>query len=345
VTCGDGTANGSEACDGQDLDGQTCISLGFPSGGTLSCTDACAFDTSACDPCGNDVVDAGEDCDDGRTQSNDGCSSTCQYEGTTCDGAIVLDIDRGETITLTMTNEDGELADGACSNGQGAGRSIRFNPQGSGFLRAWIKRGATTFDSTLRMGYSCNETFVCADSYDPGGNGTQPSGGEVGSLFVNEGQSTNVIIEAWDQDAVGDFEVEVTLSRGRCDEPIVLPIEPGSNEGIVAWGFNAGQGNDGLGTCGGNGEDVTYRLNAVGNVDAVDLSMGVALGNTFNPVLHARAGACNDQEDEVACAGNTGVGQSEQILGLDLDGAPYVFADATQGSQGGYVLRVIPPAP
>ncbi|RAL20737.1 hypothetical protein DL240_15580 [Lujinxingia litoralis] len=46
--CGDDTINQSdEACDGADLNGQSCLTLGYD-GGTLTCSSACTFDTSAC---------------------------------------------------------------------------------------------------------------------------------------------------------------------------------------------------------------------------------------------------------------------------------------------------------
>jgi len=45
--CGDGVAEGSEECDQLDLKSQTCIGLGY-SAGSLSCTAACALDTSGC---------------------------------------------------------------------------------------------------------------------------------------------------------------------------------------------------------------------------------------------------------------------------------------------------------
>ncbi len=46
--CGDGVVNQpSEECDDPDLNGQTCVGLGYD-GGTLSCTAACLFDTSSC---------------------------------------------------------------------------------------------------------------------------------------------------------------------------------------------------------------------------------------------------------------------------------------------------------
>jgi len=46
-TCGDAIANGTDQCDGPDLDGATCASLGFK-GGSLSCTLGCFYDFSGC---------------------------------------------------------------------------------------------------------------------------------------------------------------------------------------------------------------------------------------------------------------------------------------------------------
>ncbi len=47
-TCGNGTTEPGEACDGNDLAGQSCQSLGF-AGGTLACAGDCqSFDTSGC---------------------------------------------------------------------------------------------------------------------------------------------------------------------------------------------------------------------------------------------------------------------------------------------------------
>jgi hypothetical protein len=63
--CGNNKAEGGESCDGLDLKGETCKSLGFDTG-TLSCSGSCTHDTSACaktPPCGNGVVDPGEECD------------------------------------------------------------------------------------------------------------------------------------------------------------------------------------------------------------------------------------------------------------------------------------------
>jgi len=47
AVCGDGIISGNEQCDGANLAGQTCQSLGYY-GGTLSCKADCTFNTSQC---------------------------------------------------------------------------------------------------------------------------------------------------------------------------------------------------------------------------------------------------------------------------------------------------------
>jgi hypothetical protein len=83
-----------EDCDGANLDGGSCSTLGF-SGGALACTGGCLYDSSGCYVCGNGVIDPGEACDganlaggtcalegfDGGTLS---CSPTCAFDITAC---------------------------------------------------------------------------------------------------------------------------------------------------------------------------------------------------------------------------------------------------------------------
>ena len=59
--------------------------------------------------CGNDILDAGEVCDDGNVVSGDGCNSTCNSEEYCGNG--VLDVAVGEQC------EDGNVVDGdGCSS-------------------------------------------------------------------------------------------------------------------------------------------------------------------------------------------------------------------------------------
>ena len=45
--CGNGIIESGEVCDGTNLGGQTCLSLGY-TGGSLSCASSCSFNTAAC---------------------------------------------------------------------------------------------------------------------------------------------------------------------------------------------------------------------------------------------------------------------------------------------------------
>lgn len=80
--CGDGNTDSAdgEKCDGDDLHGASCQSLGS-SGGNLACTSDCQFDVTNCtNICGNGLLEGEEACDDTNTANHDGCSSGCTIE-------------------------------------------------------------------------------------------------------------------------------------------------------------------------------------------------------------------------------------------------------------------------
>ncbi len=92
MTCGNGTRDPGEQCDGADLGGETCVSRGFP-GGVLACDADCEFDTSGCTAavCGDGLVAAGEVCDPGGiagSPPNLG-GKTCQSLGFSAGGSLV----------------------------------------------------------------------------------------------------------------------------------------------------------------------------------------------------------------------------------------------------------------
>ena len=78
--CGNNVREPGEVCDGSDLAGETCESLGFE-GGVLACLADCSwFDTSGCEGpgpvCGNNVREGTEVCD-----GSDLAGETCQTQG------------------------------------------------------------------------------------------------------------------------------------------------------------------------------------------------------------------------------------------------------------------------
>jgi len=136
ATCG--TVAGiqpGEDCDGTDLGGATCVSLGF-GGGTLSCGADCAFDTSQCGPerCGDGLVGPDEQCDLGTATciggSNGGapcCAKAdcpggdCPGDGCTANrndiaGCCRCDCTLSPTVTTTTSTSSSTSSPGATSS-------------------------------------------------------------------------------------------------------------------------------------------------------------------------------------------------------------------------------------
>ena len=97
--CGNDTQEGSEQCDGSDLDGASCEVFG--GSGTLGCTEGCVYDLSGCNNvCGNGELDTkGEQCDGsdlgGETCVSQGygggtlaCDSECGFDTEGCFPAV-----------------------------------------------------------------------------------------------------------------------------------------------------------------------------------------------------------------------------------------------------------------
>ncbi len=104
--CGNGvidTAEG-EVCDGSELGGASCNSLGYSSG-VLTCSDECTYDESTCsNSCGNGVQDAGEACDGS------------DHGGATCES---LNLEPGNLVCMNNCtfNTSGCGAPSVCGNG------------------------------------------------------------------------------------------------------------------------------------------------------------------------------------------------------------------------------------
>lgn len=81
-TCGNGTKDDGEWCDGEDLGGKTCDDLVGYKGGTLKCFATCSFDTSLCEiDMGSKSCSSNDDCSSGYTCE----SGECKAEQIECD--------------------------------------------------------------------------------------------------------------------------------------------------------------------------------------------------------------------------------------------------------------------
>lgn len=120
--CGDGFIDPGEQCDGADLNGQSCESLGYYIvTGQLACTATCQYDTTACGHrCGDGLLDVQEDCDDGDGEDGDGCSARCRVEeGWTCteDSPSLCEETCGDRMIVGDEDcEDGLLNGATCES-------------------------------------------------------------------------------------------------------------------------------------------------------------------------------------------------------------------------------------
>jgi hypothetical protein len=115
--CGDGAANAAgEHCDGSDLAGASCASLGYPAGGTLGCDPGCSFDTSGC--LGQVFPATGQTTCWNSSGTVIPCAGT-GHDGELQPGAALAYLDNGDgTITDTNTqltweklSDDGSIHD------------------------------------------------------------------------------------------------------------------------------------------------------------------------------------------------------------------------------------------
>jgi fibro-slime domain-containing protein len=84
IACGDGTVAGTEACDDGNHDDNDGCAADCTVEDNFGCTTD-ADGSSSCIPiqngaCGDSTVNSGEQCDDGNSDPNDGCSDTCKVE-------------------------------------------------------------------------------------------------------------------------------------------------------------------------------------------------------------------------------------------------------------------------
>ncbi len=103
AVCGDNTITHDELCDGVEMDGASCLDLGFTDAAGSVCNDTCdGLDTTDCvATCGDGNLEPTEDCDDGNSNVDDGCNDDCAVEdGFSCD-------DSSPSLCIADTDGDG----------------------------------------------------------------------------------------------------------------------------------------------------------------------------------------------------------------------------------------------
>ena len=126
-SCGDGKKNATEDCDGTDLGGLKCSTVGGGyAAGSLNCNSNCTLDKSGCTKCGNGNIDVGELCDGSNLNNN-----SCKLEGfdkgqIACNANCTLNKSGCENISCgNGTIEPGEDCEGTNLNKKTCG-SLAF---------------------------------------------------------------------------------------------------------------------------------------------------------------------------------------------------------------------------
>jgi len=127
-SCGDGFVDPGEDCDGSQLNGATCTSLGFyKADGVLACNAQCRLDTTDCDTarCGDNLIQPErEDCEStdlggkscvslGYERGTLSCNENCHFDLSGCESAGLC----GDSIIQAPEQCDGtELNGQSCQN-------------------------------------------------------------------------------------------------------------------------------------------------------------------------------------------------------------------------------------
>lgn len=216
--CGDGKRDLDEDCDGTDLGGASCQTLGalFPNsrsftGGVLDCTNdpggKCVYDTSGCldrAECGNGRVETGEDCDQGQLRGAT-CTNLANFAAP---GEEVPEFSGG---TVRCNAQPGQDCSFDLSDCRRPGNSVC----GDGELEA---------DEDCEAGKFGNRTCVTEGF----------AGGELECIIPNDGGRCRISIDACRR------ESDSVCGDGQRDQGEVCDIGDLGGETCITQGFISG---------------------------------------------------------------------------------------------------------
>ncbi|WP_437301374.1 DUF4215 domain-containing protein [Sorangium sp. So ce426] len=213
--CGNGVAEVGELCDGSDLRGADCGSLGFDSG-ELRCSPACRMDTSRCS--GVEV------CQDGR--DNDGNLSV-DCDDTACDAACAdlcaAPVALPDPALVTGDTTGHAVVESECTLGA-PGVAYTFTATTTGFLDVVLTPRADAALVALLRG-------TCRD-------GTERACGPVSAgtgidhrltVPVRAGDAFTVVVTGTDEGQTGAFNLAVRSRETVCGDGIQDPTEECDN--------------------------------------------------------------------------------------------------------------------
>lgn len=213
-TCGDGTVNAfGETCDGADLGGATCESLGF-NAGSLACLPSCAFDTSGCS--------SAEECTDGIDNDKDGqadcldnecaaaCADACADPPALSDPAVAEGDTSGHAAKLNPS----------CLNINGSGPEVVYKIAAAQAGMLDIKL-VSSADLGLSVRKACDDPaseLSCVDN-------ASPDGSIRVSVPVAAGEMLFVVVDGFSPADEGPYSISAKSRPIACGDAITDPTE------------------------------------------------------------------------------------------------------------------------
>lgn len=212
--CGDGSVNAAgETCDGTDLGGADCKSLGFDAG-SLACLPACSFDTSGCS--------AVEMCADGLDNDKDGqadcldndcsaaCADACAAPPALSDPGVAEGDTTGHAAKLNPT----------CLSINGSGPEVVYKVTAAkaGMLDVKLVSSADLGVSVQMACADAASELACADAVSPDGSVRL-------SVPVDAGQAIFIVVDGFSAADEGPFSLSVSSRPITCGDAITDPTE------------------------------------------------------------------------------------------------------------------------
>ena len=353
ASCGNGSIDGREVCDGDDLGGVTCSDVGYANPTGLGCTTRCELDESGCTAsCDGGLLEPGEDCDgddfgdasctdfgfsseaglscDNCQIDSSGCMATCdgalKEQGEECDG---FDLGTASCTDFGYSNPNGISCDGCTLDASGCAASC------DGVL---LEPGETCDGSDLNgadctdYGYVTAAGVICNSSCDYDVSGCMPV---CGNMTVEPGE------ECDDNNADPTDGCDNCQQGGdSCANAVSVALSLGT---VMYNGTTVGGGFHSTTQCQGefNSPDRVY---AVTPQQEGFLTAWLPRSNTsYDSILYVLAD-CNDANTSIVCADQWGNGTpngAEVVSFRAKGGVTYtVVGDGYDQAAGTYELQL-----
>jgi hypothetical protein len=362
--CGNGAIDGTEDCDGTNLGGATCGTLGHGAG-TLSCTAGCVFDQSSCYTCGDGAIEGNEVCDGANLGGNsclsfshDGGTLLCAGNCLSFNESSCTDCGDGQ-VEGTELCDSGNLGGQSCATLGFAGGSLSCTSSctfNTGACQAQVcgdnvRQGNEVCDGTALNGQTCVSQGFNGGSLACAGNCMAFNtagcfGGACSDGLDNDGDGN---VDANDPGCTSPTDTDESIFADTCNGvggPIYDVTLAGGVD-VVVTGSTVGLSNnfgptDFTGDCqSATGGEVIlfYRLATAKNGVLITTDNP---GTNFDTVIYVRQANCNPGQVEL-CDDDSGFffssNSSELFLNMPA-GDYFIFVDGYGGQSGNYELLI-----